>query len=261
MYVRFPLSLRNVEDLLFERGIEICHETVRHWWNRFGSMFVADIRRFHAPSGLRVTKTVLELTVRRKTWSFLPVESDSSNRNGLRGAVPFGNTGDFSHDIAALYRRYRDSLSRYVTSQFGSGPPDPEDVVQVVFEKYAAIVNGSKVQNPKAFLYRSARNYVIDQRRRQAVRVDYEKNVQETVDKADDLDGERVLGAKQRLQAVEQAISQLDPRSREILIMSRIQGLSSAEIARQRGCSATLVKSIIAKALVACLQALGEGDQ
>ena len=31
MYVRFPLSLRNVEDLLFERGIDICHETVRFW--------------------------------------------------------------------------------------------------------------------------------------------------------------------------------------------------------------------------------------
>jgi len=45
MYVRFPLSLRNVEDLLFERGIEICHETVRFWWNRFGPMFAADIRR------------------------------------------------------------------------------------------------------------------------------------------------------------------------------------------------------------------------
>ena len=36
MYVRFPLSLRNVEDLLFERGIDVCHETVRMWWNRFG---------------------------------------------------------------------------------------------------------------------------------------------------------------------------------------------------------------------------------
>ena len=45
MYVRFPLSLRNVEDLLFERGMDICHETLRHWWNRFGPMFAADIRR------------------------------------------------------------------------------------------------------------------------------------------------------------------------------------------------------------------------
>ncbi len=45
MYIRFPLSLRRVEDLLFERGIDICHETVRFWWNRFGLMFAAEIRK------------------------------------------------------------------------------------------------------------------------------------------------------------------------------------------------------------------------
>jgi putative transposase len=45
LYVRFPLSLRNVEDLLYERGIEISHETVRFWWNRFGPLFAAEIRR------------------------------------------------------------------------------------------------------------------------------------------------------------------------------------------------------------------------
>src|SRR4051812_4948769 len=45
MYIRYPLSLRNVEDLLFERGIDICHETVRLWWNRFGPMFAGEIRR------------------------------------------------------------------------------------------------------------------------------------------------------------------------------------------------------------------------
>ena len=45
MYVRFPLSLRNVEDLLHERGVEISHETVRFWWHRFGPMFAAEIRK------------------------------------------------------------------------------------------------------------------------------------------------------------------------------------------------------------------------
>jgi len=45
LYVRYPLSLRQVEDLLFERGIDICHETVRFWWNRFGPMFSAEIRK------------------------------------------------------------------------------------------------------------------------------------------------------------------------------------------------------------------------
>ena len=46
MYVRFPLSLRNVEDLLHERGIDISHESVRFWWNRFGPLFAAEIRRY-----------------------------------------------------------------------------------------------------------------------------------------------------------------------------------------------------------------------
>jgi putative transposase len=45
MYIRYPLSLRQVEDLLFERGIDICHETVRYWWNRFAPMFAAEIRK------------------------------------------------------------------------------------------------------------------------------------------------------------------------------------------------------------------------
>ncbi|WP_236555154.1 IS6 family transposase [Novosphingobium sp. 9U] len=45
MYVRFPLSLRNVEDLPFERGIDICHETARLRWNRFGPMFAGEVQR------------------------------------------------------------------------------------------------------------------------------------------------------------------------------------------------------------------------
>src|ERR1700760_3616248 len=45
MYVKFPLSRRNVEDLLHERGIDVSYETVRFWWNRFGPMFAAEIRR------------------------------------------------------------------------------------------------------------------------------------------------------------------------------------------------------------------------
>ena len=44
MYVPYPLSLRHVEDLLAERGIEVSDETVRFWWNRFGQMFAAEIR-------------------------------------------------------------------------------------------------------------------------------------------------------------------------------------------------------------------------
>lgn len=45
MHVRFPLSLRNFEDLLHERDIDTCHESLRLWLDQFGTYFAYKIRR------------------------------------------------------------------------------------------------------------------------------------------------------------------------------------------------------------------------
>ena len=45
LYIRLPLSLRNAEDLLHERGIEISQETMLYWWNRFSTIFASHIRK------------------------------------------------------------------------------------------------------------------------------------------------------------------------------------------------------------------------
>ena len=50
MYIRIPLSLWQIEDLLHGRGIDICHETVRVWWNRFRPMFAAEFRNNRSTS-------------------------------------------------------------------------------------------------------------------------------------------------------------------------------------------------------------------
>ena len=60
LYIRFPLSLRNVEDLLHERGIDFSHETVGFWWNQFGPMFADEIRKQRV-SGRQWTGVVAEL--------------------------------------------------------------------------------------------------------------------------------------------------------------------------------------------------------
>lgn len=48
IYVRFPLPLRNVEDLVHERGIDVGHEAVRLWWHRFGPMVASKARQKRA---------------------------------------------------------------------------------------------------------------------------------------------------------------------------------------------------------------------
>ena len=45
LYLRFTLSLRDVEDLLAERGVAVSYETVRRWVNHFGPMIAADLRK------------------------------------------------------------------------------------------------------------------------------------------------------------------------------------------------------------------------
>ena len=71
MYVRFPLSLRNVEDLLFERGVDICHETVRLWWNRFGPMFHLakwSLKSDRLSMGQISRRSMLMLNLSRPQW-------------------------------------------------------------------------------------------------------------------------------------------------------------------------------------------------
>ena len=41
LYASFPLSLRNVEDLLHERGVDVSYDSVRYWWHKFGPHFVS----------------------------------------------------------------------------------------------------------------------------------------------------------------------------------------------------------------------------
>lgn len=54
LYARFPLSLRNVEGLLHERGIDVCHESVRLWGDRFGTFFADKIRKRRSEAMRRV---------------------------------------------------------------------------------------------------------------------------------------------------------------------------------------------------------------
>jgi putative transposase len=49
LYVRFPLPLRNVQDLLHERGVDISNETVRFWWNGFQESLGQTNRRLPVP--------------------------------------------------------------------------------------------------------------------------------------------------------------------------------------------------------------------
>ena len=51
LYHRFALSLRDVEDLLAERGVTVCYETIRVWCAHFGPAFARRLRKRQAGGG------------------------------------------------------------------------------------------------------------------------------------------------------------------------------------------------------------------
>jgi putative transposase len=63
LYIRFPLSLRNVEDLLHERGIDVSHETVRFWWRRLRPIFATESTGIRNRSAVTLPPPVTSVTL------------------------------------------------------------------------------------------------------------------------------------------------------------------------------------------------------
>lgn len=165
-----------------------------------------------------------------------------------------------SLNLEQIYRQYGTYLRDYVARTFGPGPPEPEEVAHAAFERLIATNKVETVENPRAFLVRSARNLVIDNYRRQKVRRAHHSLVISTEEETGDFDAERVLIGKERLEVLRQAIDGLDDRRREVLIMHRIHGMKCAEIAKKLDRSPSLVKLLIAEALVHCRDSLKKAD-
>lgn len=166
--------------------------------------------------------------------------------------------------LGELYKRHWGELVRFVHRTYGSGPPEPEDVAQIAFGQYAALAEPDQVENPKAFLYQSARNYIVDQRRRTHVRNRFANgpDAERIVDSAHGIDAERVLQAKQRLKIVGRTIEDMPARQREFFILNRIEGLTFAEIARRASVSEAVVRKYVLRAAIECGRAIraAEGE-
>jgi len=156
--------------------------------------------------------------------------------------------------VDRAYRQYWSELCRYVRRAFGAGPPEPEEVAQGAFVRFAALDRPSDVANPRAFLYQCARNIVHDYRRREGVRVRLANDpaVYDFDDAGAVADGERVLSAKERLAIVEATVRSMEARRRKVLIMHAIHGLNYTEIARRLKISPTRVTQLFAEAVAQC---------
>ena len=65
LYFRFTLSLRDVEELLAERGIEVSYETIRCWTRKFGQLYAANLRSSRPGGAVSLTLKVSASSARQ----------------------------------------------------------------------------------------------------------------------------------------------------------------------------------------------------
>ena len=162
--------------------------------------------------------------------------------------------------IASLYARHAESLLTYLKRLVGTGPPDPEDVLQEAFTKIAKAENFDQIKAPHAFLWRTAQNIITNEYRSTAVRERHVDNVADVFySKTGDVsDPQHVLVARGDAESVLNALEQMDPRRREVVLMNRVDGMTLTEIARRLNVSRSAVSKRLSRAMVELYDAVNQ---
>jgi len=165
---------------------------------------------------------------------------------------------DLSALIATFRENYQDLL-RYLTRRTGSADR-ASDVAQDTYLRLAALSSTNlDVQNPRAYVYRIAGNLATD-----AARRDGRLATHLAVVAADEADAspspEMRAVARERLRLLEAALDELPLNARTALLLSRVDGLTFAEIAIHLGVSESMIAKYIARALKHCRDRLADSE-
>jgi len=168
------------------------------------------------------------------------------------------------HDVSALIASFRENyqdLLRFLTRRTGNAER-AADVAQDTYVRLAAIPpTNLDIQNPRAFVYRVAGNLAIDMMRREG-RIAADFTLLEAAETVPDTapSPEASALARERLRLLEAALDELPSKPRLALLLSRVEGRSFVEIARQLGVSESMVAKYIAQALRHCRDRLRRND-
>lgn len=169
--------------------------------------------------------------------------------------------------VTRYYRELLNFLSRAVNNRDAAADLAQESYVRVL----ALQQSGENIAEPRALLYRTARNLLIDRHRRQAVRGlpadtdaytddEREDSVLDTLAAPAAFEPETAAMSAQAVQAMLDVIGALPLRCREAFILHKFDGLPQSKVAEQMGISVTMVERHIKNALEACRRCQQDHD-
>lgn len=186
---------------------------------------------------------------------------DNSAKPVAAGAGP--DAGTMPARLRDLYRRHQEELRNYIRSRFGGGAFDPEDIVQAAFIRFAEQEEPDKIDNPRAFLYTTARNLAVDELRKTNIRLAHRQSARQDGEgeNSDNLTPENVLSDRQKCELLRQSLEKLPEIQRNVLVMHRFERLTYAQISRATGLSESKIRRHIAGAMQRIIQDLKRAER
>jgi len=141
------------------------------------------------------------------------------------------------------------SLMRYLQSSCRN-PAEAADLRQDVYANVIAAAHREIPKHARAFVFAAAKNLLMSRiRHERIVSIDSVSDLDELGLAAEEPDQDRALIAREELRRVREAIEKLPQRSREAVILRRIEGLSGREIAQRMGISESAVSRYVDNAI------------
>lgn len=159
-------------------------------------------------------------------------------------------------NLLAAFMENREALRAYLTRQFGSASM-ADDLTQETWLRVASRTLGERIGNPRAYIFRIARNLGMDLRRREAMGIEVQADpftVEQVIDAR--LDPAQAAQLNSDLHQLVQVIADLPPRCREVFVLCRVEGLDHQQIAERLGISKSTVVSQMVKAMQRIEQAV-----
>ncbi|MEM8985133.1 MAG: sigma-70 family RNA polymerase sigma factor [Pseudomonadota bacterium] len=184
----------------------------------------------------------------------VPARNRTSSAPDLKGeqrpALASREAASDRQVLATLYREHGDQLTAYLRKAFGDGPPDPADVTQEAFRKLLEQNSLSRIENIRAFLWRTARNLVLNQKRNIATRSSFDYEIEHLFFAIEGPAStpERVLEMKEQLTIIAEALKNMPERRRKAFLWNRVEGLNLTAVGKRLGITRRAVARHVAQA-------------
>ncbi|WP_194791008.1 sigma-70 family RNA polymerase sigma factor [Pseudomonas sp. UFMG81] len=145
---------------------------------------------------------------------------------------------------------YRELVS-FLSARLGNRQA-AEDVAHDAYLRVLERTEGEQIEHPRAFLYRTALNLVVDRHRRQQVRQAEPLEVLDSDERWHSPAPTHGMQLDQRLALMQQALDELSGVCRDSFLLRKLDGLSHQQIAERLGISRSLVEKHIVNAMKHC---------